>query len=169
MRRLTLVRHASAGWSGAAGRDFDRPLTPEGEADCVAMGRALTERRFAPERILCSPAERAYRTAELLAAEIGFPHPRIESFDRLYLASSQEMEELIRATEATCSHLALVGHNPGIGELAQRLGATLHGGMVTCAVVQLELDVGAWDEVASGCGRLIAFERPGRGPVGDPG
>ncbi len=155
------MRHASAGWPQSAGRDFDRPLTPEGEREAVAMGRRLAGEGFAPDSLLCSPAERAHRTCELLAVEIGFPPTRIELIDRLYGASLQELLTVVRATHEDCSHLVIVAHNPGIGELAHRLGASLRSGMPACAVVRFELAVDAWGEVEFGCGALLSFDRPG--------
>jgi phosphohistidine phosphatase len=161
VRLLTLVRHASAGWPHSAGRDFDRPLTPEGESEAAAMGQKLSREGFAPDRLLCSSAERAHRTCEILAAEIGFPHPRIELLDRLYGASLQELLTVVRATDAGCRHLMLVAHNPGIGEFAHRLGARRPSGMPTCAVGRFELAVESWDEVEIGCAALLSFDRPG--------
>jgi len=160
MRLLTLVRHAVAGWPQSAGRDFDRPLTPQGESDATAMGARLVSEGFAPDRMLCSPAERAYRTCELLAAEIGFPHMRVEVIEPLYGASLQELLTVVRATDPACRHLALVAHNPGIGKLANRLGASLGSGMGPCSVVRFELSVDSWDEAGSETASFLSFDRP---------
>ncbi len=63
--RLILIRHGETEWS-RTGRHTGRsdiPLTPNGEA----RARTLVDRLapFAPAVVLCSPLERARRTAEL--------------------------------------------------------------------------------------------------------
>jgi broad specificity phosphatase PhoE len=62
---LVLARHGATEWSvsGQHTSRTDLPLTPEGEAQARALGRALAGRRFA--LVLTSPMQRARRTAEL--------------------------------------------------------------------------------------------------------
>jgi phosphohistidine phosphatase len=125
---IILVRHAiaferdSSRWPN----DADRPLTNNGEDRFRAAARGLG--RMVPEVdvILSSPFARAWRTAELLQAEIGWPAPRRcdeLSADRPAAAALAP----IRKEGARC--VALVGHEPGLSELASLLLTGHPGGI----------------------------------------
>ena len=116
---LYLVRHAVA-----HGRDPERwpddsrrPLTPEGEEDFRGAARGLA--RVVPEvgTLLGSPYERAWRTAKILAEETGWPAPK--GFPALEPDVSQHKVVLaLEETHARAGSVALVGHRPGLHELA---------------------------------------------------
>jgi phosphohistidine phosphatase len=113
-RQLILIRHAKSG-DGAV--DRDRALADRGVAEAPAVGRWLAQRRIAPDRVVVSPARRARQTWELAAAELG---PTVEPAhdDRVYRNTVEDLLEIIRETPAEVTTLAIVGHNPGIQELA---------------------------------------------------
>jgi phosphohistidine phosphatase len=113
-RQLVLIRHAKA---GAGAVDRDRPLADRGIAEAPAVGRWLTRRRIAPDRVVVSPARRARQTWELAAAELG-PTAEPVSDDRVYRNTVEDLLEIIRETPAEVTTLAVVGHNPGIQDLA---------------------------------------------------
>jgi phosphohistidine phosphatase len=113
-RQLVLVRHAKAG-EGAV--DRDRPLADRGVAEAPAVGRWLAQRRIAPDRVVVSPARRARQTWELAAAELGaVPEPVLD--DRIYRNTVEDLLQLVRETPAEVTTLAIVGHNPGLQDLA---------------------------------------------------
>jgi len=113
-----LIRHAVAHkrdqerWPD----DSRRPLTPEGEEEFVRAARGLA--RIVPDVdvLLSSPYERAWRTAEILAEQIGWPAP-----ERLpALEPDVPPEEVVSALQ-TCQRkqsIALTGHRPCLHELA---------------------------------------------------
>jgi phosphohistidine phosphatase len=118
---LYLVRHGvafnrdPAEWPD----DSERPLTPEGEARFRKAARGL--RRVVPtvDIVLSSPFPRAWRTAELLEKEAGWPAPE-PSHNLEAGRSPVECIEAIRPHLSTSS-LALVGHEPNLSELASTL------------------------------------------------
>ncbi|BCJ75560.1 histidine phosphatase family protein [Catellatospora bangladeshensis] len=70
MREIVLVRHGQTEWS-AAGRHTsftDLPLTPEGERQAARLAELLAGRAFAA--VLCSPLQRAVRTAQLAGLDV---------------------------------------------------------------------------------------------------
>lgn len=99
--------------------DSLRPLTPEGEEDFRSSIVGLA--RLAPRvnALLSSPFERAWRTAEVLAEMEGWPDPKPATL----LEPTLPPEKAARALEAyaEADHLAVVGHRPGLHELASYL------------------------------------------------
>ena len=72
--------------------------------------------------MLCSTALRTRETAELALA--GFaPPPRIRYDDALYLAGAAALLRRLRQIDETDEAVLVVGHNPGLAELALALAA----------------------------------------------
>jgi phosphohistidine phosphatase len=117
-RRLVLVRHAKAAPDGA---DRDRPLAPRGTAEAPAIGRWLAGQQIVPDRVLVSPARRARQSWALAAAALGSPGPDPEVDGRVYDNTVEDLLEAIRDTPEDVATLAVVGHNPGLQELALAL------------------------------------------------
>jgi phosphohistidine phosphatase len=116
-RQLVLVRHAKAG-EGAV--DRDRPLADRGVAEAPAVGRWLAQQGIVPDRVVVSPARRARQTWELAAGELG-PAAEPVLDDRVYGNTPEDLLEIVRETPAEVRTLAIVGHNPGIQDLAMAL------------------------------------------------
>lgn len=121
MRELILLRHAHADPAAANQADLDRPLSAEGLAEAEAAGRWLAEKNLIPDSILCSPARRARETLEAVLGSIGYVEQRIE--DGIYEGTSGTLITLADC-QIDVSRLMLVGHNPGLEQLA----ALLHSG-----------------------------------------
>lgn len=120
---VILVRHAHADWPAFHGCDFDRPLTPQGEADAATTARAIHAAGNIPAMLLASPALRTRQTAAIIARSLGLDEAAIVLVESLYNGSADVLEtELHRGTAATSGVVMLVAHNPGISELARRLG-----------------------------------------------
>jgi len=162
LKRLSLIRHAKSSWKDAGIGDFDRPLNARGERDAPRMGRRIAASGERPELFVSSPAQRAARTAELIVRELGKRAPRLELERALYLASPEQMLELIRGLEAAVRHAALVGHNPGTTELVELLSGAEVGNVPTCGVVRLRLGIEAWSEAGPGCAEVEDFDYPKR-------
>jgi phosphohistidine phosphatase len=119
MRRLILFRHAKAEPRGAGENDFDRPLAPRGRDDASLIGRALARENLIPDCALVSPAR---RTAETwVCARDAFPRIRAELNRNLYDASADEIRATIEQVADRCDTLIVIGHNPGLHELAIEL------------------------------------------------
>jgi len=117
--KVYLVRHAAA-----YGRDPDRwpddgrrPLTPEGEEEFRLAARGLA--LLAPEvdAILSSPYERAWRTAEILSEVDSWPAPEAVAV----LEPTLPPEKAALALEDYAGSVIVVGHRPGLHELAAYL------------------------------------------------
>lgn len=115
MRRLILLRHATAEGS-APGGDFDRDLTDGGRADARRMGEALAALGLRPDLALVSPAARARQTWD--AAHDAFGDVEVELDPTLYNAGLSGLRAVIEAAGTRCETLIVVGHNPGLHQLA---------------------------------------------------
>jgi phosphohistidine phosphatase len=118
---LYLVRHAVAHARDAERwpDDARRPLTPQGEEDFRAAARGIGEVAPRVGALLSSPFDRAWRTAEILAEETSWPEP--VPFPALEPEVPPEKVLIALETYADVKFLALVGHRPGLHELASYL------------------------------------------------
>jgi len=156
LTHLTLLRHAHAEPSAPDG-DIARTLSPEGEAEAVAAAAFLRDRP-APQRVLCSPAERTRATAARVLGALGGAELRIEP--DIYEATPGTLFDLIEAN-ADVEHLLLVGHNPGLESLAALLATGQsgdHRGMPPGSIAVLAFDADA--TIEPGAARLQAFWSP---------
>lgn len=168
MKTLTLLRHAKSGWDPPVARDFDRPLNGRGRKAARAMGREMKRLRLDFDRILASPAARVTETVQGLEEDHGAL--AVEQDPRIYLASAETLLDIVRATADSHARLLIVGHNPGLEQLAMLLaqggaqGGALRDAIAakypTGALAELLFDVRSWREVTAGAGRLERFIRP---------
>jgi phosphohistidine phosphatase len=160
MKRLTLVRHAKSSWKNAALADIDRPLNGRGKRDAPLMGAHLVALGCQPDIILVSPARRARKTAQLLAAALGGVSGRVLVDPALYEASAALLLERVRTLDERWQHVMLIGHNPGLTDFANLLTAAGIDNIPTCGVLVAELDIDSWPVADAGCGRTFLYIAP---------
>src|ERR1700722_4455071 len=125
MPPLILLRHAKAAAAPAGGSDHDRPLTDSGNAAAANIGRAMRQAGLAPDVVLVSPALRTQQTfAALEAAGVWAEWPNVEPLPALYMASPQQMRDILRDLPETVRSAMIIGHNPGLHELARKLAGS---------------------------------------------
>jgi len=152
VRTLIILRHAQAA-EGSGLPDRERPLTADGERDAQRVGAQLGSLGLVPEVVLCSPAARARRTAEL-----AFPGVEISVERGIYEAYPDELYELVRGTDPEVKTVVLCGHNPGVHEMAISLTNGNHSfGPGSFAVVEF---VAPWVDLWPGAGRLVGHWDP---------
>jgi phosphohistidine phosphatase len=163
MKQLILVRHAKSSWSEAGQRDFDRPLNPRGERNAPEMAARLAARGLHPGLIVASGARRALATAQLIAKELGYPNKDIEIVDALYASSPRVWLEQIASLPARFDTVLMVGHNPELTELVNRLcPAARIDNVPTCGVLWLAYEVEDWAAVAAAKPSAWDFDYPKR-------
>jgi phosphohistidine phosphatase len=145
VRTLILLRHAAAESQRLDGRDFDRALTPAGRAEAEAAGRRLAALDSRPQLLLTSPARRARGTADIIARRLGLGAAPMQEDATLYAGAVPALRAAIGRTDAAIGCLLLVGHNPGLSELATALDADGAGvALATGAFVRLDLPLADW-------------------------
>jgi phosphohistidine phosphatase len=160
MKILTLVRHAKSSWKYADLDDLDRPLNRRGQRDAPLMGDVMAARGCRPDAVFTSPALRALRTAEVIAAAIGYPQQRIVLDGRLYHADSDDLLEVVKSMDAPIGWVVCVGHNPGLTDLANHLGRQRFDNVPTCGVVEMRFDSDRWVDVDRTAPQGVDFEFP---------
>lgn len=122
MRRLTLLRHGKAVSIDACVEDFERALTRRGCIEAQEMANRIVYRDLIPDLILVSPAERAWATAEIIAAACELDAKQVQCARELYLATPETTWRLLARRDAALRHIMICGHNPGLSQIASRLG-----------------------------------------------
>jgi phosphohistidine phosphatase len=171
MRRLMLLRHAKTENEAPSGRDEDRRLDNRGHRDAAEIGGWIGRHPPFPDLVLVSHAMRALQTWEIAweAMKELISEPEVELVPELYGADVSQLLEAIRdASLADPKRLMLVGHNPGMHELALALaGGGDHAGrkaltenLPTSGLAIFDFDIDDWADVAFRRGRLAAFVSP---------
>ena len=135
------------------------------------MGRYMRAKKYAPALVLCSTSVRTRETLDILLPELG-ASPDISYEDALYLAEWPKLLEIVRNSHDAVSPLMLVGHNPGMEQLAAALSAPpktdarraaaekMAEKFSTGALAVIDFRGDDWASVKPGAGRLKAFIRP---------
>jgi phosphohistidine phosphatase len=166
MRRLLLLRHAKTERAEAGERDQDRKLTARGRADAAVIGAYLARHRLVPDIVLISPARRAVETWTLIADTLA-KAPRAVSDARIYNADPPALVGLIREAQQPSS-LLVVGHNPGLHDLAVQLIASgdvearerINEKLPTSGLVVIDFPFDDWSRLQLNSGRLERFVSP---------
>lgn len=169
MRILYLLRHGVAEPKLFGGNDHARPLAAAGRRASERLGVHIARNPFAPSLFLCSSARRAVETLEAVRSSL--PRTAEVMCERgLYLAASDEIFQRIREVDGRHVSVLVVGHNPGIGQLARDLvrpgdGADcerLKREFPAGALAELTFDVDDWLDIAPRRARLSEFTTPTR-------
>lgn len=153
MKTLLILRHAKTR-SDAPKGDHARQLTDRGLRDAAAMAAYIRTLVGTPEAIVTSDARRAQQTAEIVANGVAFSAP-LTIEPRVYAADLDSLFGVVRDLPDASDRVVLIGHNPGLEELAAALASGEEAvRLPTSALAHLEFDVPRWDAVGPGAGRL---------------
>lgn len=118
MRTLILLRHAKSEYPlGVA--DHERPLSDRGRRDAPVAARWLAENAPDIDRAVVSSARRTQQTWEAVAKSLPDLPMTIEP--RIYEASVRDLRAMLAETPAETSTVLVIGHNPGLEDLAGEL------------------------------------------------
>jgi phosphohistidine phosphatase len=166
MRRLLLLRHAKTERAEPGERDRDRKLTKRGRADVPLLGAYMAHHDLIPDLALVSPAQRTQETWKLLAATFAKP-PKATTDERIDNASAAKLMSLL-SEPRKAGTLLVVGHNPGIHDVAVELIAAGDVAMrervteklPTSGLVVIDLAFDDWALLHPHAGRLERFVSP---------
>jgi phosphohistidine phosphatase len=171
MRRLMLLRHAKTEYDAPSGRDQDRRLDQRGRDDAAEIGGWIGRHPPFPDSVAVSPAVRAHQTWDIIWETLKHlgREPQVELLPELYGADPAQLLETIRMASATDpKRLMVVGHNPGMHELALALAGSgdaagrkaLAENLPTSGLAVFDFAVESWEDVAFRRGQLVQFVSP---------
>jgi phosphohistidine phosphatase len=164
--RLILLRHAKAEKAEPGEDDRQRRLNERGRDDARTIGAYLARHQLNVDLVLASPAQRTRETSERLMREL--PGAPAAHDERLYNAGAPAILAVIRETKPRVGTLLVVGHNPGLHELARLLIASgdvearerLAEGLPTAGLAVIDFAGKDWRKVHPHGGRLERFVTP---------
>lgn len=166
MRRLMLLRHGKSAWPDGVD-DHERPLAKRGRTTCSLMGRYMVDEALLPDLAMVSTARRARESWKLVRP--AFTQDIVQHDEpRIYEASADAILDVVRKTRPGVRTLLLVGHNPGLHELALKLIgegspsdlSRLQRKYPTAGLVVIDFKITHWSKVSATLGRLERFETP---------
>lgn len=144
MKTFTLVRHAKSSWGDTGLVDRERPLNKRGERDAPIMGKRIFDAGIRPALIISSPAVRAWSTARIIAQELGYPLEFLQRENGLYLATLDNLLDVLATQEPGVNNLMLFAHNPGLTDLANYLSPGLTNNLPTTGVASFNIENDDW-------------------------
>ena len=165
-RRLILLRHAKSAWPGGV-IDEERPLSDRGRKAAPVIGAYMAREKLIPDLALVSPARRAQETWQLVRETLPEGIAEREATG-IYEVAAHDILAVIQTAEPGIRTLLLVGHNPGLEDLASLLVKDGDAGAVarmrekfpTAGLAVIDFDIGGWDAVAAGTGYIERFVTP---------
>jgi phosphohistidine phosphatase len=121
MKTIYLLRHGKSDWNDPSLSDYERPLKGRGSKDARSVGEFLASLKRKPDVFLVSPAERARRTAEIVAACISLSPRGIVCEKSLYEGSPDDILRLLVSLSDDIEAPLIVGHNPTLERIAVTL------------------------------------------------
>jgi phosphohistidine phosphatase len=166
-QRLFLLRHAKSSWEDPSIDDHDRPLASRGRRAATRIAACATKIGIRPDLILCSSAMRARQTLERMAPSLG-RDAEIHIERSLYGASEDRLLERLRAIPDEVDSVMMIGHNPGMQDLALLLAregplrTLLEDKFPTAGLATLALGRVGWKDLEKESGELVDFVVPRR-------
>jgi phosphohistidine phosphatase len=166
MHQLLLLRHAKSSRDDPKMADLARPLNKRGRRGADTMRKAMRDLGLTPDVVLVSPSRRTMET--LAALEPWDDTPLVEQVETLYLASLPQLLDILRGVNETVRSVMLIGHNPGMHELAMLLSGTsaanearirLASGFPTAALAEFSVAT-QWRQLDAAGARLVRFLTP---------
>ena len=161
-RTLVLLRHGKSAYPDGV-PDHDRPLADRGRREAAFAGEHIRPVVDRFDLVLCSTAVRTRQTLDASGLAAG----RIEYRAEIYAAEPDEILELIRIVPDGVTSLLIVGHSPGLPDLADELAgpgsaaqarAALDRKFPTSAFAVVTLS-GPWSDLPDGA-RLVTVTIP---------
>ncbi|GAB6283655.1 MAG: histidine phosphatase family protein [Ignavibacterium sp.] len=147
MKELYLLRHAKSSWDDPSLDDIERPLNNRGKKDAPLISNILAKMKIEPELILSSPSRRTLSTAQIILEELNLSKKILLVDENIYLASANELLDLLKNLDNSLIRVMLVGHNPGLTDLSNFLSNQGIENIPTCGIVGLKAKINSWKAI----------------------
>jgi len=173
MKELLLLRHAKSSWATQGMPDFDRPLNKRGRRAAAALAQHLAKEGLNPGLILSSDARRTRETLDLIRDALG-ARSAVLLEPKLYLADPPALLARLRKVPDDVPSVLLIGHNPGLQDLALELAeaagpsgadtaARIEEKFPTAAFVRFRIKIERWRDLSGdldGAVKVIGYTIP---------
>lgn len=156
--RIFLFRHGHAVPASAGMNDFERPLSERGKDEAGRLARLVAPAYSGPGSLVVSPATRTMQTSDLLLETVG-PELHRVIWEHGYLADAWTWMEWLALQPDASDWLGIVGHNPGLSELATYLAGEAPE-IPTSGWAEIELNGVSWAQLHRRCGKIRSFVTP---------
>jgi len=124
------------------------------------MAAVLKKKGIKPDLIISSTAVRALEYAKILAEELNYKKKNIVGEKELYIATDNEMLEILRRTDDSNDTVFMIGHNPGITDFANSLCNYYLDNLPTSGIFGVNFDSDKWKDTDFGKGKFASFDYP---------
>ena len=143
MKKLIIIRHCKSSWSDLSLNDFDRPLNNRGVQDGNLMSKELSKKIDNVDLLISSSSKRTRLTADFFIESIKIN--KISFIDDLYHSSSENIINKLKKISNTHELIMLIGHNPGLTDLVNKLTSINLYNLPTCGIAIVNLNIKNWD------------------------
>ena len=147
MKTLYIVRHAKSSWDDPDLSDEERPLLEKGVKKTHKVIEYLNGHHIRPDLILSSPAVRAFETAKLIAKGVRYPGEKITIMPEIYHFDSAHILRELQGLSDDIQSVMIVGHNPGVTQLAGHLLGKELEWLPTSAIAGIDIHTDQWDRI----------------------
>ncbi|WP_025742084.1 SixA phosphatase family protein [Aquimarina pacifica] len=149
MKTLYMMRHAKSSW------DFDvpddkRPLNQRGLNDADLIGKELVSLIKPIDKVLCSPAERAMSTAEIVLNHLNVSKDRFAVENELYDFDGNQVMDVVKNCDDSIQTLMIFGHNHAFTSITNFFGDKRIDNLPTAGFVEIAFNVEHWKNISVG-------------------
>jgi len=161
MKTLHIARHAKSSWDYPELSDEERPLLRKGIKRTRKTGTFLKDKKIRIDKIISSPAVRAYETARILAGVLNYPEDQIKVVNSLYHANTNVLLDQLYSLPDEIDSVMLVGHNPMFTNFANHFLAVKIDWLPTSGIVSIDFNTDKWENImmAERETRFLVFPR----------
>ena len=142
MKKLIIIRHCKSSWSDLSLNDFDRPLNNRGVQDGNLMSKELSKKIDNVDLLISSSSKRTRLTADFFIELIKIN--KISFIGDLYHSSSENIINKLKKISNTYKSIMVIGHNPGLTDLVNKLTSINLYNLPTCGVAIVNLNINSW-------------------------
>lgn len=140
--------------------DVDRPLKKDRVEDALNMAQKLQSLKLSPDLIICSHAKRTRQTAKYFCEGLGYSYKDVVFNENVYESSAARILNEIHKVAENIKTLIIIGHNPSLSDLANKLCTGADIDLPTTGVAWLCTSADTWDAISARNTSLVYFLSP---------
>ncbi|ALO28086.1 MULTISPECIES: SixA phosphatase family protein [Leptospira] len=169
MKQIHLFRHSKSDWETGFKSDHGRVLSKKGKKNAQSLRKYLEKIEFKIDLFLVSNSKRTVDTYKIITKS-GALSSETKITEKLYESDSEDILTMIRGLNLKFKDVALLGHNPGIEEIANRLirgnedlsfSESMFFKFPTSGFLSIRIETESWKELGKVPGKIIRFWIPG--------